>query len=128
MKKRLILIAIFLLFFSTNALAQKEEITGLIFDYTKSKIGRTFYDEFVKNWSPPPGMDIFNITIEEWVDPKFGSVMIVRIDSLILYQNFVLPREEDIELKVKEALEVVTEFLLNWKKYEKQLEMESKIL
>jgi len=128
MSKRLPFLAIFFLIFTSNALAQKEEITGLIFDYTKSKIGRSFYDEFIKSWSPPPGMDIFNITIDEWVDPKFGSMIIVRIDSIVLYQNFVLPREEDIELKVKEALEVVTEFLLNWEKYKKQLEMESKIL
>ncbi|AIH03990.1 MULTISPECIES: CsgE family curli-type amyloid fiber assembly protein [Thermodesulfobacterium] len=128
MKKRIFFIIVFLSLLLSNVSAQKEEITGLIFDHTKSKIGRTFYDEFVKNWSPPSGLDIFNITIEEWVDPKFGSVITIKIDDTILYQNLVQPREEDIELKVKEALEVVTRFLLNLEKYKKQLEMESKIL
>ena len=128
MKIKFLLAILFIFLSFSSALSQQEEITGLIFDQTKTKMGRDFYEEFTKYWEPPPGMNIFNITIEEIADPKFGSKIIVRIDDIILYQSFLKPRLEDIENKAKEAVNAVTEFIINWPKYKKYLESKRKIL
>ncbi len=104
------------------------QIEGLIIDKTKTKIGRDFYELFYIALEPIMTTDItFDLTVEEFVDPQFGSRIFVSINENLIYQNFVSSRLDDIEEKVKEASEVVKYFIFNWKEYEKYLEEEGKI-
>lgn len=120
-----VVILLLLTFSSAIASAQVE---GLIIDKTRTKIGRDFYELFYLKLEPIIGTDSkFNITVEEFVDPQFGSRIGVAINDEIVYQNFVSSRLDDIEEKVNEATEVVNYFFMNWKEYKKYLEEEGKI-
>ncbi|GAQ94620.1 curli production assembly/transport component CsgE [Thermodesulfovibrio aggregans] len=104
------------------------QIQGLIIDKTKTKIGRDFYELFYLTLEPLMGIDgKFDITVDEIVDPQFGSRVTVSINDNVVYQNFVSSRYDDIEEKVKEATQIVNYFFQNWKEYEKYLEEENKI-
>lgn len=122
---KVIFIILFLTCWFTISSAQ---IEGLIIDKTKTKIGRDFYELFYVALEPIMTTDIkFDLTVEEFVDPQFGSRIFVSINENLVYHNFVSSRFDDIEEKVKEASEVVKYFIFNWKEYEKYLEEEGKI-
>lgn len=104
------------------------QIEGLIIDKTKTKIGRDFYELFYIAVEPLMTPDKkLDLTVEEFVDPQFGSRIFIFINENLIYQNFVSSRFDDIEEKVKEASELVKYYLFNWKEYEKYLEEEGKI-
>ncbi len=103
------------------------QIEGLVIDKTKTKIGRDFYESFYFKLQQLPGMESFNIVVEEFFDPQFGNRISVSINDLVLYQNFVTSRYDDIEEKATEASETINQFFLNLKEYQKILEEEGKI-
>lgn len=126
-KNSFILLCIFfMLYFNVSiSLAQVE---GLIIDKSRTKIGRDFYEIlYLSLEAKLEEKAIFNITVDEFVDPQFGSRISVSINENIIYQNFVSSRMEDIEEKVNEATETIIFFLINWKEYERYLEEEGKI-
>lgn len=116
------------LFLTLNFSISSAQIEGFIIDKTKTKIGRDFYELFYLDLEPIMGINgKFNITVDEFVDPQFGSRVTVSINDTMIYQNFVSSRFDDIEEKVKEASEIAKYFFTNWKEYEKYLEEEGKI-
>ncbi|GAB6184411.1 CsgE family curli-type amyloid fiber assembly protein [Thermodesulfovibrio hydrogeniphilus] len=103
------------------------QIEGLVIDKTKSKIGRDFYESFYFKLERVPEMESFNIVVEEFFDPQFGNRVSISINGIVLYQNFVTSRYDDIEEKATEASETINQFFLNLKEYQKILEEEGKI-
>ncbi|WP_297211193.1 MULTISPECIES: CsgE family curli-type amyloid fiber assembly protein [Thermodesulfovibrio] len=104
------------------------QIEGLVIDRTKTKIGRDFYEFLYISLETKLETDgRVNITVDEFVDPQFGSRISVSINDNTVYQNFISSRIDDIEEKVMEATETIRYFLNNWKEYEKYLEEEGKI-
>lgn len=121
----LIVIFTFICLFSSYSSAQ---IEGLVIDRTKTKIGRDFYEFLYISLETKLETDgRVNITVDEFVDPQFGSRISVSINDNTVYQNFISSRIDDIEEKVMEATETIRYFLNNWKEYEKYLEEEGKI-
>lgn len=117
-----------ILFLICNFTWSYAQVEGLIIDKTKTKIGRDFYELFYIALEPTIGIDTkFDVIVDEFVDPQFGSRVSISINENVIYQNFVSSRLDDIEEKVKEAVEVVNYFIFNWKEYEKYLEEERKI-
>jgi len=100
------------------------QIEGLIIDKTRTKVGHDFYEIFYLKIQKMPGMEYFNIIVDEFVDPQFGSRISVSINEIVLYQNFVSSRFDDIEEKANEASETINYFFINWKEYQKLLEEE----
>lgn len=122
------IILCFVSFLSFNLAISSAQIEGLIIDKTKTKIGRDFYESFYLAVQPIIDENgRFNIIVDEFVDPQFGSRISVSINDNLVYQNFVSSRLDDIEEKVNEATDVVRYFMSNWKEYEKYLEEEGKI-
>lgn len=126
-KFSLVLLCLFSLIYLDISISLAQ-VEGLIIDKTKTKIGRDFYETlYLSLEAKLEEKARFNITVDEFVDPQFGSRISVSIDDSVIYQNFVTSRMEDIEEKVKEATETITFFLINWKEYERYLEEEGKI-
>lgn len=124
---QLIFVTLLLLLIGTLTISEAQ-VKGLIIDKTKTKIGRDFYEIFYITLEPVMATDAkFDLVVEEFMDPQFGSRISIYINDNIIYQNFVSSRFDDIEEKVKEASEVVKYFIYNWKEYEKYLEEEGKI-
>lgn len=98
------------------------EITGLIIDDTMSPFGVQFYEHFYLGWETPPGVNVeYNIYIEEQATPQFGSIISVRVNQLLIFQQMVRPRGEDIENAARQALEIASHYLENYEAYQQQL-------
>lgn len=105
--------------------AEKDiEIESLIIDQTRTKFGHDFYQSFNLFWEPPPGIESYNILIDEQAEPRLGSWIAVEVNTVLVYRALLKPNPEDIEVKAKEAIEVSKEFLFNWQEYERSLEEE----
>lgn len=122
--KLFLITTVFMIFSLPCVFAQVE---GLVMDKTRTKMGHDFFEIFYLNLERVPGIENFNIVVEEFVDPQYGSRVSVSINETVVYQNFVSSRYDDIEEKAKEADEVVNYFLLNWRMYQQFLDEEGKI-
>ncbi|MCX8042291.1 MAG: curli production assembly/transport protein CsgE [Thermodesulfobacteriaceae bacterium] len=109
--------------------AKKEPLLlGFILDKTKTKIGRDFYDAFVNLWEFPLGTENLNIIIDEQTDPRLGTQIFVYVEDTLVYHTILKPRLEDIDAKAEEAIQVVFNYFMNYLKYQKYLEEESKFM
>lgn len=104
--------------------AKDEEIEGLIIDQTRTKVGRDFSQNFNLFWEAPPGIEDYNILIDEQSDPRLGVWISVELNTALVYRAPLRPNPDDIEATAKEAVEVTREFLLNLQEYEKNLQEE----
>ncbi|SFP71786.1 Curli assembly protein CsgE [Nitrosomonas cryotolerans] len=71
------------------------EIGGLLIDNTLTKFGHMLFDAFNRYWNPPEGAQ-YNIAFSERIDPLRGSLITVKLNDAIIFENFVKPREEAI--------------------------------
>ncbi len=83
------------------------EIDGLIIDETRSKIARDFYDIFYKKWVAPPQARNYTILIKELPSRGRGAQISVLINDDELFQRFVPPQMETIELVANFAIRQV---------------------
>jgi len=98
------------------------EISGLIIDETRSKIGRDFYDLFYRKWQAPNGAESFSIILKEY--PTRGRVARVGIEvnGKLVFQPVLQPREEILERRASQAVNVVSKYLLDQKQLNAELE------
>ena len=113
------LLGVFLgIFVSLNCLSQ--ELSGLLLDQTKTRLGREFYETFSSLWEFPPGSE-FNLTVSELTDPRTGIQIYIYVDDVLVYGILLRPRGEELEEKAEEAVEVVLRYLLLKQEEEKAL-------
>lgn len=132
---RYIFIVFLLLFFCNVLWSQQtekktEEIIkepvfyGFVFDKTKTKIGRDFYEIFTSLWEFPSGTEYMNITIDELSDPRWGTQILIFVEDNLVYYTLLTPRAEDIDEKAEEAVQKVFNYLMDYLKYQEYLEQE----
>ena len=117
---------LFLLAFSVSLRAQEPVLTGLIFDQTKTKAGRDFYEAFSLSFEFPSGMEDKNIVIAELTDPRWGSQLQIYVEDILVYATMLKPRLEDIEEKVDEAINAVLRYFIWQAEKERALQEELK--
>ena len=100
------------------------EIGEMIFDETITKVGRDFYDEFFNNWNNPTQIKDFSITIKEMPMPGIGTQITVMIDEFELLKQFIRPNQEMIEMLSAYAVDLASQFLLNYQEIQAQLQNE----
>lgn len=104
-----------------------EEITGLIFEETMTKVGYDFYEYFFIHWEPPeaPWINEYNILIEEKASPIWGSWVQVYVNGIMVWSNILKPRASEAEDYAKEAVEITQQYFQNYQ--DRQIQEEEMI-
>ena len=133
---RYILFILIILFFCSALWSQQTEekkteekikepaFYGFIFDKTKTKIGRDFYETFASLWEFPSGTEYMSITVDELSDPRWGTQILIFVEDNLVYYTLLTPRAEDIDEKTEEAVQRIFNYLMDYLKYQKYLEQE----
>lgn len=100
------------------------EIDGLIIDETRSKNGRDFYDAFYNKWSAPKDARDFSITIKELPSRGRSARIAVEVNGNLLFQRFLQPRQDIIELLAEQTVNVIHSHLKKSEKLKSELESE----
>lgn len=98
------------------------EFGGLIFDDSRTKTGRDFYDIFYSNYIPPKGAENFNITIKELPGRgRMAQVAVLVNDNQVLLR-LLQPRATLIEEQAIQSVYAIEAYLRNAAQLKKQLE------
>jgi hypothetical protein len=115
--------------------SEMEEVSTLIIDNTKTKLGRDFYEEFYRQWS---GMQLDSVSVkqfkeisennvdlvielEEIPSPGITNLVSIKIGELLVWQQFVQTRLEALELQSGEAVKEVFQYFISYQEIQKQL-------
>jgi len=98
------------------------EIDGLLFDETKTKSGRDFYDYFFRDWEAPPKARNFSIFITERPYRLTTTQIEIKINETLVFQSFLQPRGEIVEMLAQQAVAQTQMYLQNYEAIIKQLE------
>lgn len=100
------------------------ELDGMLFDETKTKSGKDFYDFFYSSWEAPPGASNFSIFITEAPYRLTTTQIEVRINETIVFQSFLQPRADIVEEMAKYAVSQTQMYLANFEELMRQMEGE----
>lgn len=98
------------------------EIDGLLFDETKTKSGRDFYDLFYRDWEAPANAKNFSIFITEKPYRLTTTQIEIRINETLVFQSFLQPRADIVETLSQQAVARTQLYLQNYEAILKQLE------
>jgi curli production assembly/transport component CsgE len=98
------------------------EIDGLLFDETKTKSGRDFYDYFYRDWEAPPKARNFSIFISEKPYRLSTTQIEIKINETLVFQSFLQPRGDVVEMLALQAVARTKLYLQNYEEIVKQLE------
>lgn len=101
------------------------EINQLIINETISKLGLDFQELFYTKWNWPTGLtDPFIIVISE--RPVFGTNTQIEIivNDIPVYQSFLQPRYDVLEELAGQAVDIATQYIVNFQEVLKQLSAE----
>jgi hypothetical protein len=123
-----------------NRLSEENSSTLLILDNTRTKMGRDFYESFYQKWAAvdtslprdttaaTKGIteaqaleDEFTIFIEEMPTMGQSTLLSIRLNDLLVWQDFLQPRIGSADEQAGFAVEVVFEYLLNYKSVQAQM-------
>ncbi len=99
-------------------------IGDLIIDHTQSKWGKDFVDLFNKNWNPPENIGDYTIIIEEKPLPRFGTVILIKVNGNYIFQKFIQPRYETIKMNAEQGTQYAFSYLVNYEQIQKDLQGE----
>lgn len=102
------------------------EIDGLLFDETKTKSGRDFYDYFYSGWAAPENAKNYSIFIQEKPYRLTTTMIEIKINENIVFQSFLQPRQEIVEMLADQAVERTRVYLQNYEEIIRQLEGEDR--
>ena len=100
------------------------ELDGMLFDETKTKSGRDFYDYFYNGWEAPPGAQNFSIYISEKPYRLTTTLIEIKINETTVFQSFLQPRGEIVEQLAQQAVAQTQMYLANYEELMRQLEGE----
>ena len=106
-----------------------------ILDNTKTKIGRDLYEEFYRQWS---GMQLDSLSkvqfknsvstneeliieMEEIPSPGLSNMIAIKVGDLLVWQQFVQPRPDAMEVQVTEAVQQVLQYFVSYQDIQNQL-------
>jgi len=100
------------------------EIDGLLFDETKTKSGKDFYDYFYSGWTAPPNAKNYSIFITEKPYRLMTTMIEIKINETTVFQSFLQPRGDIVEQLAKQAVAQTQMYLANYEEIMRQLEGE----
>lgn len=107
---------------TTSTVSTDVEFGGLIFDDSRTKTGRDFYDIFYANYIPPKGAENFNITIKELPGRgRLAQIAVLVNDNQVLLR-LLQPRASIVEEQAIQSVYAIEGYLRNAAQLKKQLE------
>lgn len=97
------------------------EIDGLIFDQTKTKSGRDFYDIFFRDWVSPPEARNYFLFIEEKPFRLNTTLIEIYINETLVFQQFLQPRYDYVEELVPESILATQNYLVQYEQLVRDL-------
>jgi len=107
---------------STTSKSDNIEIDGLIIDQTLTKIGHEFYEYFYALWEAPLEIKDYTIFITEKATLSSTSLIWINLNEMIIYQQLLKPRSEEIEEAAKSGVATTLQFLYQYQQDQKQLD------
>lgn len=98
------------------------ELDGMLFDETKTKSGKDFYDLFYSQWEAPPEARNFLIYITEKPYRLTTTQIEVRINEITVFISFLQPRADIVEQLAEQAVAQTQMYLANYEELMRQLE------
>lgn len=98
------------------------EIDGLLFDETKTKSGKDFYDFFYTAWIPPAGARNYSIYVSEKPYRLSTTLIEIRINETPVFQSFLQPRGDYVEQLAADAVARTQLYLANYEELVRQLD------
>lgn len=111
---------------SANAIVKRPrlEIPDIVIDRTRSPIGEDFVDLFNQSFNPPTNGETYNISIEEKPLPGLGALVFVKVNGAPVFRSFLQPRFGDVGKAAKKAAGIVTAYVANYQRIQKNLDGE----
>lgn len=100
------------------------EIDGLLFDETKTKSGKDFYDFFYQGWEAPKNAKNYSIFITEKPYRLTTTLIEIKINETTVFQSFLQPRNDVVEQLAKQAVSRTQLYLANYEELLRQMEGE----
>lgn len=100
------------------------ELDGMLFDETKTKSGKDFYDFFYSRWEAPPEAQNYSIFITEVPFRLMTTQIEVKINETLVFQSFLQPRADIVEQLAEYAVAQTQMYLANYEELMRQLEGE----
>lgn len=98
------------------------EVDGLLFDETRTKNGRDFYDYFYRDWQAPANAKNYSIYLSEKPYRLTTTMIEIRINETLVFQAFLQPRSDYLEMLAEQAVAQTKIYLENYEALLKQLE------
>ncbi len=98
------------------------EIDGLLFDETKTKSGKDFYDYFYQGWEAPAKARNYSIFISEKPYRLTTTMVEIKINETLVFQSFLQPRGDIVEMLAQQAVARTKVYLQHYEEIIKQLE------
>ena len=98
------------------------EIDGLLFDETKTKSGKDFYDFFYQKWEAPPNAKNYSIYVAEKPYRLSTTKIEIHINETLVFQSFMQPRGDYIEMLAEQAVSQTRLYLQNYEEIVRQLD------
>lgn len=118
----------------------ESESNVLLLDGTRTKFGRDFYEFFYQQWlSVQSDTTVISstafsnigeelaVTIDEQPAPGgigTSTIVSITVNDFLLYQQFLQPRLDVIELMAGDAIGAMTQYIQNYQEFQKQLSSE----
>ncbi|GEM_PF-5011296 len=87
------------------------EIDGLVFDQTRSPLGRKFYSDFFKAWEAPEGIHGFFVSIIEKPAGGRNSFIVIEVNKRQVWQVQLPPQPALVQQYAEMAVGIVQQYL-----------------
>lgn len=88
--------AAWLVFFAGIAQASEAEIAGLVVNQTVTRSGNEFYRDFAERIDDSGSLEV-NLVVRERPSARWGILIWVEMDGVIMYRNFLTPSASNME-------------------------------
>ncbi len=97
-------------------------IAGLVVDETRTVVGRNFFEALSAKWSSLSS-SAQNVVVGELADPRFGSMISIRVADRIIFRRLLPPRLDEVETVVEMAIAKLRQTLTEQERVQQELDM-----
>jgi len=98
------------------------EITGIVSDDTKTKIGKDFYDIYFSKYNSEAIKGNQIVQIEEQLNIGRTTILKITIDNKLISEFIANPNEEFLSQKAEEAIQITKKYFKDLEKLKNRIE------